>query len=1124
MAGLTWTGLFNSGPLLSAFSNAQTQISNRMKAISSSIAKPESMTERWVASVAKLPTVLAASFGSALAAIKKSDIRSQGLARHAEILRDIAKESIAVNQNTNLMKRSLDEYIGMAGASGDDISSFLLKAITEVDPNDFSAFFVAMAQEGVTQSEKFMDVLVSAMTARPELTEELAKMIGQGTDQGAESYAASLMSAIGRAGAMSSELAREMVEDFVTNANEALSANPVEVKTEASMGGAGIAGAFGALTGSLGAVAGSFKQLARTALTAVGPFALLMKAIMPLFRMLENMLLPLFVPIENAITSLMMTSAPLVYKLVPALQNAMVTLVPYARAVINVFASLLMWMGKSKVVGFLVKAIIWLVIASKALAVALWLIALPLKFVLFLTGAATVLKTMYAVVTAKSAIAVWKENAANTQGTISTTANNAALVLAIAWKTALTSVTWAYSFATKSATRAKNWETISTWASIKAKKVSALATGLNTLYLKAYIWVIKNSTIATMADTITKWGGIVAEKVNTTALWLGILAKKAYLLITGQVSAATIWNTLCRWKSTAAGVANTAAIWLANSATAVYTAVIDGSSVALIWNTVCKWKNTAATYIHSTALWLGTAVTSVWTAVIGISSVALIWNTVCKWGSAAASFALNAAIGVGVGVVALYNAVLVTASTVTGAFTAALYANPIGMIVIGVIAVVAAVVLLVRWIGNSTSSFTKLGKIILTALSPVLFPIILLVLAVKKLWHWIVGGSPGLIPAFKMLGKIALLALFPVLMPLKLIIWAVKKLWAWIGPVLIPAFKMLGKIASFVLSPWLVLFRQVIGAVKKLWHWIVGGSPGLIPAFKMLGKIALLALFPILFPIKLIVLAVKGLFGLLGSAKKIFSGISLVIENTFGRVSGVVASTMDMFVAPFNWLSDKFTWLMNKIEWFAKKWDWLKGKVSWLWGGGDKAKVIQEGIVKASFGDASITVAGIKLNEKEMAKYEELKKASFGDVPTLKIGGIEASKEKFAQYELAKKRLMFNVGESLMSSKYSAIGKRMKDSLYDAVDSVSAKFKLDVEKPQPIKVDTEDVKLAQSSEHKETLQVLRLIADRVDNKLVVDSVDKLRGEAVAANADKKDEEFIANQEIDLEVLDVAEFS
>ena len=58
MAGLTWTGVFNANPLLSAFSNAQTQISNRMKAISNAIAGPETRMERWAAVTKRLPTLL----------------------------------------------------------------------------------------------------------------------------------------------------------------------------------------------------------------------------------------------------------------------------------------------------------------------------------------------------------------------------------------------------------------------------------------------------------------------------------------------------------------------------------------------------------------------------------------------------------------------------------------------------------------------------------------------------------------------------------------------------------------------------------------------------------------------------------------------------------------------------------------------------------------------------------------------------------------------------------------------------------------------------------------------------------------------------------------------------------
>jgi len=812
------------------------------------------------------------------------------------------------------------------------------------------------------------------------------------------------------------------------------------------------------LTGSLGTLTGSFSNLARTVFTTLGPIALLMKAIMPLVRMFETMLMPLFVPLENAIASLMMTTTPLVYKIVPHLQAAMVKLVPYVKAVIKVFADLVAWFGKNETFKTVLKYTLLLVAAFKVLAVALWVVLVPIKLGVTLYGVLAIVKSVLTVATLANVGAIWKENSATELGTTAITINRLAIIAAVVVKTAWNAVIWAgavamwaLSKATGVGTVAGKVDTIQSMHGIIVRKAAAAQDWLCTAAKKAFKAVLTKETYVQIWNTATKKLGIIADKAGAAATWLGTLAKNAYLLVTGQVSAATIWFTLCRWKATAAGAANTAATWLANTATAIYTAVVGASTVALIWNTVCKWASTAA------------------------------------------SFAWNVVMGVGVGITSLYTAVIVTVTIVAWAFNTALYACPVVWIVVGIVAVIAAIVGLVWWMNKSSSSFSKFGKIALIVFFPILGPILLVIWAVKKLWSW-VGGSSGLISAFKSLGSTIWDTLKPVGVLFDWVVSGVKKLWHWIvgaSPGLIPAFKMLGKIALVSLFPVLIPLKLLVWGVKELWD-LVGGSSGLASAFKYAGKIVKATFGDWATGLVRMWNVAKSVFGRIGEVVgNIFSKISGVIKSTFGRISGVVASAMDMFKAPFKWLGDKFEWLMSKIQWLVDKWNWVKKQID------DAKEVAKQPVIQTQL--------------------------AMGTIPYQRVGNIRAEDDWAAQGIAS----VFSGKNNVASD--ADVARRVEDLAIRrekkrASEVLGAVAKVTVEKPSAARVSTNDINTASSRESRETLRLLNKIADGVDNKPVVDSIDRMREDSALASTRNKDEDNIAISDVDSEVLSVAEYT
>ena len=130
-------------------------------------------------------------------------------------------------------------------------------------------------------------------------------------------------------------------------------------------------------------------------------------------------------------------------------------------------------------------------------------------------------------------------------------------------------------------------------------------------------------------------------------------------------------------------------------------------------------------------------------------------------------------------------------------------------------------------ISNIIGIFKLLSKVILVIVN-----------AVKILWHWIVGKSPGLIPAFASLGDKLKRGFIPIL----------KTMWDW--------FKKILSVVRLVLNP-LEMF-------KRLWSAIFGGkaTTATIPVIDLEPlKFHLTALFSELY----VLLGKGGIYGLLSS-------------------------------------------------------------------------------------------------------------------------------------------------------------------------------------------------------------------------------------------------------------------
>jgi len=145
---------------------------------------------------------------------------------------------------------------------------------------------------------------------------------------------------------------------------------------------------------------------------------------------------------------------------------------------------------------------------------------------------------------------------------------------------------------------------------------------------------------------------------------------------------------------------------------------------------------------HAVATGIVTVATTAWTVATGIAKVAQIaWAVIT---------------GVATGQVSALAAA-------QWLLNLALDANPIGVIVLAVVAFVAILVLLYNNVKPVRDAINWLWN------------------EIQILWHWIVGGSPGLVPAFQALISIVQTVISIALLPIKLefmaLTWAIGVVW-----------------------------------------------------------------------------------------------------------------------------------------------------------------------------------------------------------------------------------------------------------------------------------------------------------------------------------------------------------
>lgn len=372
MQGLTWLGKFDASSLLNSFSNTQTTISQRMDAISASMLTPQTNMEKWMASISKLPSVVTASFVGSMDILKGVSKTAAGVAGHIEKMRELADVTKNAGLSTDVLNEKIALYMEQASkVGGKNVASSLITQLGKLSPSDFAQMFVTMREAGLLESEKIAESFATAIQKRPEIARELAKMIGAGTEQGAEAYASSMMKmleggdkgataaamkiaekatssfgdvslrrgekalAVIAASEKADALAAKMAKGFVKSATEGLEvrsakAEKVEEAPSKSMfpPSKGMFGSLSRLFGPFAGLARSFGGMSASIIATLGPLALMGKMLWPVVKLAEVLLKPLFLPIQESLAKLMLRAAPFVREWIPAVQRGMLTVIP----------------------------------------------------------------------------------------------------------------------------------------------------------------------------------------------------------------------------------------------------------------------------------------------------------------------------------------------------------------------------------------------------------------------------------------------------------------------------------------------------------------------------------------------------------------------------------------------------------------------------------------------------------------------------------------------------------------------------------------------------------------------------------------------------------------------------
>ena len=216
---------------------------------------------------------------------------------------------------------------------------------------------------------------------------------------------------------------------------------------------------------------------------------------------------------------------------------------------------------------------------------------------------------------------------------------------------------------------------------------------------------IKDIALSTWT-TAKKWAEVAVDWALVTVSNIYGLIKSGQLLTKIKDIALTAWSTTLKWAEVAvewALVTVSSAIWAIKSG---YLLLVIKDIALTAWSTALKWAEVAVEWALVTVGMVLGGVQGV--AIAGkIREIALdIWQTALRWGAVAVEWALVAA-------KAALSIILGIATIATWAFNVALYANPIGLVVLAVIALIAVLYFFPEIIDLVVSGFTFLWDVMI---------------------------------------------------------------------------------------------------------------------------------------------------------------------------------------------------------------------------------------------------------------------------------------------------------------------------------------------------------------------------------------------------------------------------
>lgn len=239
-----------------------------------------------------------------------------------------------------------------------------------------------------------------------------------------------------------------------------------------------------------------------------------------------------------------------------------------------------------------------------------------------------------------------------------------------------------------------------------------------------------------------------------------------------------------------------------------------------------------------------------------------------------------------VGVIGAFAAVIITlsvamkvATAVQWALNAALAANPIGLVVIAVIAVIAAIVLLWTNVEGFRNFFIGVWKAISGA-------------AVAA-WNWVVGVIKNVFGVIMALGRAyvgAYVAAFKAVAAVAVTVWnaivkAVTTAWNWILNLGRNAIAFYVNVWNMILSSARNVWNAIMGVVGGVLNWIIGAARGV-------GN------------------AVAGVWnGILSTASNVWNTLSRIVQGALSAIMGPVNAVADAFWGIVDAVSAVIGWI-----------------------------------------------------------------------------------------------------------------------------------------------------------------------------------------------------------------------